>query len=138
MATRLDRPCANLNFRVDLGGRGDARALGFAEVILPELRLDGDADITHVQPAAPRVVLRRGADGALDLYRWWDLARRGKAPRRRTLKVHLLADDHETVVLTWVFRNVRPASLSYSPLNANDGSVVMETIELAFDSMEMA
>jgi hypothetical protein len=29
-------------------------------------------------------------------------------------------------------------SLAYSPLDALDGSVLMETIELAFDDVEMA
>ena len=39
--------------------------------------------------------------------------------------------------MTWLFRNARPLSLAYSPLNALEGSVVVETLELAFDRMEM-
>ena len=46
--------------------------------------------------------------------------------------------DMRTVVLTWRFRNARPVRLSYSPLRALDGGVLMETIELAFDGVEMA
>jgi phage tail-like protein len=86
----------------------------------------------------PRLVLRRGVTGALDLYAWWDQARRGKAPPRRVMNVKLLAEDHATVVWTWRFRNVRPVSLSYSPLRGVDGGVLMETIELAYDDVEMA
>ena len=62
----------------------------------------------------------------------------GKAPARRVVKVKLLAADHATVVMSWRFRNVRPVSLSYSPLQAMDGSVLMETLELAFDAVEMS
>ena len=84
-----------------------------------------------------RLVLKRGVAGTLDLYAWWDKARRGRAPQRRAVKIELLSDDHATVVLTWRFRNVRPVSLSYSPLRANESGILIETVELAFDSMEM-
>jgi len=89
-------------------------------------------------PIADRVLLRRGATGALDLYAWWRQARDGRAPPRRTVTVKLLADDHATVLMTWRFRNAKPVSLAYSPLDALDGSVLMETIELAFDDVEIA
>jgi len=138
VAEQRDRPHANSNFVVEFGsGASRSGRTGFAEVVFPSFHLEHDADVTHAPAPPPRLVLRRGADGSLDLYRWWDQARRGKAPKRRTLRVRLLADDHETVVLTWTFRNVVPRALSYSPLNANEGAVLMETIELAYDSVEM-
>ena len=65
------------------------------------------------------------------------MARLGKAPKRRTLEVRLLADDQRTVVMSWRFFNVRPVALAYSPLRAAETSVLMETLELAFDRMEM-
>jgi len=88
--------------------------------------------------ACQRLVLRRGVTGTLDLYAWWDQARRGRAPPRRTMNVKLIAEDRATVVWTWRFTNVRPVSLSYSPLRGVDGGVLMETIELSFDDVEMA
>src|SRR3954453_7475408 len=143
---RHDRPHASAHFLVEIG-RGNARSAeaGFFEVVFPPFdvgaaaarpidvaAIDGRAD-----PApANHLVLRRGATGALDLYGWWDAARRGEAPRRRVVAVKLLADDLRTVVLTWRFRNARPVRLSYSPLRALDGGVLMETIELAFDGVE--
>ena len=39
--------------------------------------------------------------------------------------------------MTWRFRNARPVSLAYSPLDALGTGVLMETIELAFDRVEM-
>ena len=149
MAVTRDRPYGNSNFLVDFG-TGDARSAtaGFAEVIFPTFAVNvGDAreyespatQIPSVAGSAPEnhLILKRGMIGALDLYAWWNKARKGKAPQRRTVKVELLSDDQSTVVLTWRFRNVRPVSISYSPLRASEGGIVMETIALVFDSVEM-
>ena len=143
------RPHTNANFLVDLGyGDSQSRDEGFCEVVFPEFRIDSgelappsgseqSSGEHNGTTASRRLILRRGVTGSLDLYAWWDETRRGKAPRRRTVKVQLLAADHSTVVLTWHFLQVRPVSLSYAPLNALDGSVLIETIELDFDTMEM-
>jgi phage tail-like protein len=153
VAEQRDRPHGNSNFVVEFGsGASRSGRTGFAEVIFPpftvgdasERRVSGSSrPASVVGAAAPvdaacqRLVLRRGVTGALDLYAWWDQARRGKSPPRRTMNVKLLAEDHATVVWTWRFRNVRPVSLSYSPLRGVDGGVLMETIELAYDDVEM-
>ena len=128
---------ANSNFLVDLG-YGDPNSFngGFCEVIFPEFRIDVDRN-PQDNARSQILILRRGANGVLDLYDWWNKAREGKAPKARTVKVVLLAQDHSTVVCTWYFRHARPVSLSYSPLNAMQGGVLIESIELAFDSMEM-
>lgn len=149
MAVIRDRPYSNANFLVDLGW-GDSRSatMGFAEVIFPPCTIGNTDwrpdDSMASQGTGPsdiavdkQITLKRGVIGSLDLYKWWDQARRGKAPQRRTLKIELLSDDHSTVVLTWRFRNVRPVSLCYSPLRAIEGGILMETVVLAFDSMEM-
>jgi phage tail-like protein len=123
--------------------------MGFAEVIFPPFTVDDthrpqdelvatDGNETTEKAADNHIVLKRGLTGSLDLYDWWDKARHGKAPKRRTLKIELLSEDQSTVVLTWRFRNVRPVSLGYSPLRAMQGGIVMETVVLAFDSMEMS
>lgn len=150
MAVMRDRPYGNSNFLVDFGEE-DSRSVtaGFAEVIFPPFTIDRD-DRHPGEPTNSRVteavdagtvnllVLKRGLIGALDLYTWWSSARDGKTPKRRTLKIELLSEDQSTVVVTWHFRRVRPVTLSYSPLRAKEGGIVMETVELAFDSMEMS
>ena len=142
----VERPHRNSNFLVDLGYRDPSSlSAGFCEVIFPEFRIDSTAEAgprdldqqTQIEASPRRLVLRRGVTGSLDLYAWWDKARKGKAPKQRTVKVSLLADDHATVVLTWYFRRTRPLSLTYSPLNALQGTVLIETIELDFETMEM-
>ncbi len=149
MAVISERPYKNSNFLVDFG-RGDSGAplAGFAEVIFPDFIVDqpeGQPRPHRVpQPveqaevaAANRLILKRGVMGSMDLYAWWDEARKGTAPRKRTVKVQLLGEDQSTVVLTWRFDNVRPVTLSYSPLRAMEGGILMETLILEFDRMEM-
>lgn len=141
-ADQRERPLASSNFRVELGAGASS---GFAEVVFPRFAVDAGADAapeaagaSTAAASSKHLLLRRGATGALDLYDWWDQARRGRAPARRVVRVKLLAEDHATVVMTWRFRNVRPVSLSYSPLRGVDGGILMETLELSYDDVEMA
>lgn len=148
MAQQRDRPYGNANFLVDFGdGKAGSAAGGFSEVVFPVFSAGTVAADTPAQTAskpetaqtesANRLILKRGFIGSLDLYAWWHKARDGRAPKRKTLQVKLLSEDHETVVTTWRFREVRPVSLSYSPLLANEGGILIETVEFAFDRMEM-
>jgi phage tail-like protein len=148
MAHLRDRPYGIANFLVDFGdGKSQSAAGGFSEVIFPQF--DAHPSAAHgaaatavkpdTAPAAPsnRLLLRRGFIGSLDLYAWWHKSRAGRAPKRKTLQVKLLSEDHETIVAVWRFREVRPVTLSYSPLLANQSGILIETVEFAFERMEM-
>ena len=147
MAQLRDRPYSGSHFLVDFGdGNAWAASGGFSEVIFPEFVIKSGKRVPRAQKLAAdsiverqreHLILRRGTLGALDLYDWWNKARLGKAPKRRMLQVQLLADDQRTVVMSWRFTNVRPVVLAYSPLRAAETSVLIETLELAFDRMEM-
>lgn len=138
MAQLRDRPYGSANFLVDFGdGKSQSAAGGFSEVVFPSFDAQPPAAADAAAVSSNRLLLRRGFIGALDLYAWWHKARAGRAPKRKTLQVKLLAEDHETVVATWRFREVRPVSLSYSPLLANQGGILIETVEFAFERMEM-
>jgi phage tail-like protein len=148
MAVPSDRPYGNANFVVDLGDGAEGPAAGFAEVVFPVFAVtqttprEGATSLHEPHDATPgageRLILKRGVNGTLNLYAWWHKARSGKAPQRRTVQVHLLAEDHATVVFSWRFRHARPVSLSYSPLCALDGGVLIETLEVEFDRVEVA
>ena len=124
-------PLLNAHFLVDLGG-GDARApeAGFCEVVFPEFRMDATE-------AARRLILRRGVTGSLDLYAWWDEARRDKTSRPRTIEVQLMTPDLTRTVMTWSFHGTRPVALTYAPLNSLQASVLIESLELEFDTFDM-
>lgn len=152
MATRLpgrtsrrltghrDRPFLNSNFTVTLEPPGSVvLSIGFCEVILPELpvRRQAKASATDSVTVVPRLVLRRGFDGTAVLRDWWMDTRRRKTPRPWTVTVCLLAEDRRTVVATWIFTGARPVSLAYSPLHASEASVLVETVALGFENVEL-
>jgi phage tail-like protein len=150
MAVMRDRPYTNANFLVEFrDDDGYSMTAGFAEVIFPRFKIEqaaarqGEPIVSRGVEAADatidnHLVLKRGQSGDLDVYAWWHSARQRKTAKRRTLKIELLSEDQSTVVLTWHFLNVYPVSLSYSPLRAMEGSIVMESLELAFESVEMS
>ena len=144
MAVERDRPYGSFRFRVGLGGRASE---GFSEVRLPRFllrpevtggrtdgrsdgRSDGVGDSAHL-------VLRRGFSGGLDLYAWSDQERQSKRSRGRIVTVELLEESSHEPVVAWRFIGCRPIALEYSPLNALESAVVVETIVLSFDHVEM-
>lgn len=140
------RPVTNANFLVDLG-LGDPRApeAGFAEVLLPALGEPlepGRGSSPEPREPRQRLVLRRGVTGAMDLHDWWQRSQPASPatrPRRRPLPprdvtVTLLGPDGHPV-LRWCFGAARPVALHCAPLRANEGVVLMETIEIAFETV---
>ncbi len=140
MAVERDRPYASHHFRVGLGGRGGASTraqAGFSEVILPRLahdRVHNDPPPEFADSPA-LLVLRRGFAGSLDLYQWWDQQRQPKRSRGRTVTVELLGEPSGEPVTTWRFVGCRPVALDYSPLNALESAIMIETISLTFDDV---
>ena len=148
MAEQRDRPHGNSNFVVEFGsGASRSGRTGFAEVVFAPFTI-AERPPGGAPTAAPR--RRQPASGA---------AAARPAPRRhrcaRPLRVvgpgtprqgaAAAGDEREAARrgprhrrLDLALRNVRPVSLSYSPLRGVDGGILMETIELAFDDVEMA
>ena len=136
-------PFEGSNFTVDLGTGDDT---SFTRVELPVAELDevayrSGADRTNEPRKQPglasytRLVLSRGLTADLDLWTWWKAARDGDPNVDRTVRVRLL-DPSRQPVLVWKFRNAFPAVYRIGPLEASASDVVVETVELAFDSMD--
>jgi phage tail-like protein len=137
MTDTRDAPLTGGCFLVSIGDQdGRAASAGFADVVFPPLEHPRELE-TSANPDGARLVLRRGVTGRLDLYEWWNAARRDKAPPTRTVTIRLLAADRRTVVMTWRFLRAYPVTLSYSPLGAMSNAVVMEQVALAFERVEM-
>jgi len=143
MAAHPD-PLEGSNFIVDFAGTDDA---SFSHVDLPVALLDevayrsGDdrANEPRKQPGLAsysHLVLSRGLTTNLDLWSWWEAARNADPAVDRTVVVKLL-DGTGQLVLTWKFRNAFPAVYRLSPLDAALSDLVIETVELAFDSMDV-
>ncbi len=143
MATPTPGPLEGSNFVVDLGAGDDT---SIARVDLPVAVVDEVAYRSgNDKTAEPRkqpglasyshLVLHRGLTSNLDLWHWWEQARGGDATVDRDVRVRLL-DPSRQPVLTWRFRNAFPVSYRLSPLDATSSDIVVETVELVFDSMD--
>lgn len=142
MTILRDIPYENSQFRAELNGE----PLPVEQVLFPELNIEileyregSDPEAaSRRQPGRPSfttLVLRRGFNGSLTLYQWYEEAAEGSPDARKDLRIDLLNEESETVA-RWAFQNIFPARYMISPLDAQDGSVLVETIELAFDSVE--
>ncbi|PZN92724.1 MAG: hypothetical protein DCF31_15210 [Alphaproteobacteria bacterium] len=122
-------PFGTGNFRVEIAaGEPDDPAIGtgFASVGFPDFAVEGGA-----QP----LVLRRAATGRRDLYAWWDKARAG-GKAARDVRVVLLGAAREPVMV-WTFKAARPVALSHAPLDANAPGLMLETLALAYERMDL-
>jgi phage tail-like protein len=149
MAVLRDKPYSGMNFTVDLGtGQVDGPDAGLLEVIFPEARLhvleyrngnDRENEVRKTQTVTKygNVTLKRGILGSLSWYTWWDAIRNGDETNVRTLTVSLLNEDHSGAVLTWRFLRARPVNYQFSPLNALGAEMLTESLEVAFERMEM-
>ncbi|MET7636367.1 phage tail protein [Streptomyces sp. NPDC005078] len=146
---RADRPYVQFNFQVDLGdGITDSPLAGFQEmsnvgmeVTVAEYRNGNDPEnsvrkITGLNKTTD-VTLKRGVIGALNLYAWLDDIRNGNQNARRTVRVHLLSENREQVVLTWTLKQARIIKHVSGPFNAKGTDVAMEELTLAYERLEM-
>jgi phage tail-like protein len=149
MAVLRDRPYSNYNFLVDLGtGNTQGPEAGFAEVILPAATIDvieyrsgnEKESGTRKIPGRARygnVIFRRGAIGSLNFYEWWNQVRNGDINSYRTVTVQLQNEEHTDIVMTWKFLRAWPTRYEFSPLNAQGKDSLIETLEVAFERLEM-
>jgi phage tail-like protein len=149
MAVERENPYPEYNFLVSLGS-DDPQAVraGFMEVCLPEIEVQvieyrqGNERQSQSRKLPGRVtygdlVLKRGVIGALDLYEWLVQVVNGDPNSRRNVQIQLLNEDRSEVVLTWKLRSAWPKKYQFSGLDAQGQSVVIETLTLAVESMEI-
>ena len=143
MAVQRDNPYANYNFAVDIG-LGDNT--WFAEVEIPAGEIEvieyrEGADKTSAARKLPgrvrygNAVLRRGISGRTELFEWWKAVRDGAIDRRNV--VITLNDEQQNPVQRWVLRNAWPTKYDPGDLNAKGKEVVLETVELAVEGIEI-
>jgi phage tail-like protein len=143
MAAPTPDPFEGSNFVVDLGAGDDTSIsrVDFPVAILDEVAYRSGNDKTAESRKQPglasysHLVLHRGLTTNPDRWNWWEQARNGDPAVDREVRVKLLDASHQAV-LTWRFRNAFPAVYRLGPLDAASSDIVIETVELAFDSMD--
>lgn len=89
-----------------------------------------------------QVTLKRGMTPSLDLWDWFDAQQHGTPAQLRTdfraeVQVIVLAPDHKTELVRFILRRCLLTRLKAPVLNAKDGGVAIEEMQLTYESMSM-
>lgn len=121
--------------------------IGFARVLLPRLERDviryregsDPVETVRLLPGLLRVgecVLERGVvPGDNEFFAWLDTAHVGTVERRDV--VVKLLDEQHAPAMVWRLRRCFPVGLDWSPLDALHSQVLIETLRLAVESVEV-
>jgi phage tail-like protein len=106
-----------------------------AELVTEDLAVGGENGFVYKMPVRtkfPNLVLKRGLSQVPSkLTKWAEDAIYNFEIRPTTVLVTLLNDMH-LPVSAWSFKNAYPVKMAVSDLNAQSNSIVIETIELAY------
>ena len=86
----------------------------------------------------PNLTLKRGITGSLALYEWRKEVRDGSGafPPTRDVVIQLQNEQHENV-FKWKLTNAWCTKLTGPSLNAKGNEIAIETMELAFDRLDI-
>ena len=139
----MNYPHSKNHFRVEWGGAN----VGFMEVSGLSIELDvvdyreGSSPENSVRkmPGLKKfsdVVLKRGiVKNDDDFYKWINTATFNQVERRDVV-ISLLNESHEPIVV-WKLKNAFPSKLEYSTLNANSSDVIIESLTLVHEGLNV-
>ncbi|MGO4259041.1 phage tail protein [Lysobacter sp. TAB13] len=142
-------PFTNFNFSVEINRGGEAKPLvnaAFAECDGLEMSMEvktireGGANGRQIRlnggTSYGQLVLKRGMSDNFEL---WDWFRDSIAdPRlRANAEVVLLAPDGNTVRARFVLSRCVPVKLKAPPLNARDGQIAIEELQMAYETLTL-
>ncbi len=82
--------------------------------------------------------LKRGMTTDFDLWRWFDrVLVRGEHHLRATCEVAMLSSDRTTTNAVFVLTGCLPTKLQAPPLNAKDGAVAIEELQIAYELLTL-
>ncbi len=82
------------------------------------------------------LTLKRGLTSSFDLWDWFERSI-GDTSVRADAAVVLLAPDRTTERARWVLHGCLPLKLKAPPLNAKDGMVAVEELQVAYQSLRL-
>ena len=100
-----------------------------------EVKEGGENRFTRRLPVPPKyenLVLKRGMLIGSELTKWVQTSLTQFSFTPATVTLNLLSGDG-SILSTWSFSNAYPVALKVSDFKAQDNSIVVETLELAFD-----
>lgn len=142
-------PFTAFNFEVDVTLEGSATRMcsaAFAECDGLELTLEvktiregGNNGVQHrlTGPFAyGTLTLKRGMTSSFDLWQWVERLQR-QPSLRANAEVVVLSPDRATKQAIFSVRRCLPVKLKAPPLNAKDGMVAIEELQLAYESLRL-
>lgn len=82
------------------------------------------------------LTLKRGMTAGFDLWDWFERSQRDPSLRAQT-EVVVQAPNHTTVWVSWSLMDCRPLKLKGPALNAKDGLIAIEELQVAYESMKL-
>lgn len=152
--SRTARPFTTFNFRVRISV--DDRELceaafsecdGLEMTMEPETHREGGNNVTQYQLVGPvsygQVTLRRGMTETFDLWDWFSRVSEGEYSLRTTVVVEVLSSEwsgeeqsSSAVDARFTMAGCLPVKLQAPSLNANDGGVAIEEMQIAYERMK--
>ncbi len=84
-----------------------------------------------------QLTLKRGMTNTFDLWKWFNATVANSALRAETAEVVVFAADGKTVQARFVLERCIPVKLKAPALNAKDGAVAIEELQLAYESLSL-
>jgi phage tail-like protein len=148
-----ERPFVSFNFRIEISVDGLSKQLceaSFSEVdglemtVEPKTIREGGRNTGPVHMLGPvgygNLTLKRGMTPNFDLWRWFERVNTpGQFGLRGSAQVLLLASTAgtETVNARWVLSGCLPIKLKAPTLNAKEGQVAVEELQIAYESLSL-
>ena len=149
MGNPVALPFTNFNFSVEIRVEGVAEQIcdaAFAECDGLEMTMDvktireGGNNGKEIRLTGGfkygQVTMKRGMTSNFELWDWFNLTLVNPALRGEA-QVVLYANDGETVRARFLLSRCIPVKLKSPPLNAKDGAVAIEELQLAYETLTM-
>jgi len=107
---------------------------------------EGGNNTQQIRLAGPvnygTVTLKRGLTDSFDLWDWFDAQQHGTAKQLRgdlrgDAEIVLMSEDQQTERARFVLKKCLLAKLKAPTLNAKDGAIAIEEMQLVFESMTL-
>lgn len=149
MAANQNRSYSQFNFRLVISSGTNSIQAGFQEVsgmgmeiTVAEYRSGSLKTYANLKVPGtfkvPGVSLKRGIIGAEEFYEWIGQVEGGSQEEAlRSFEIHLLSEDQETSVMTWILSNARIIKYTGLALNVKGPDVSIEELVLACEGINL-
>lgn len=144
-----ERPFTAFNFRVRLllGGQGApvcdaefAECDGLEMSLEPKTVREGGNNGKQIHLAGPvsygQLTLKRGMTSDFGLWRWFRDVQRNRS-LRASGRVEILSSDHSRTDVVLELTGCLPLKLKAPGLNAKDGAVAIEEMQIAYETLQL-